>query len=213
MKLYIEDNQTLPAIAILPDADPAPAGYTESNTIEDWHKYGGRVLGEFKGHNYLTWRKQIGGLIVAIVQPDYSNWAGLNAAEKAIATEMILAPYALRTTIVNDQTDGINWNNLIITSQGTPVLKYTGRAQVVEKMREAVGNELRVETISKDDVDGFYKATQEHLGSYTAANTPDFKQWLTNEVGSPYENAGFEQETYWSQAREDYLLEIYNGNY
>jgi len=213
MKLYIEDNQNIPSIQILPDTDPTPTGYTEKTSIEDWHKYGRRSLGEFVGHNYLTWRRKIQSLILAIVAPDYSNWNGLTTVDKEIAAEMILAPYSLRTTIVNDEQDIENWTSLIIQSQGKPVDDYRGRVQIIEKMREAVGNELRVETMSKNDVDTFYANTQTLLSEFIASNSPKLKQWLTNEPGTPYENNGFAQEPYYSQEREDYLIAVYAGNY
>ena len=213
MKLYIEDNQTLPAVQVLQDADPAPVGFTESNTIDDWYKYGSRVLDQYYGFNYLVWRSKILSLVVAIVDPTYVNWDNLTVEQKEIAVKMILAPYALRMLVVNDQTDSINWNYLIQRSQGLPVQTYDGRAMVVEQMREAVGNEYRVETMSKDHVDLFDQDTHDLIGFYIRSNSPNFKQWLINEVGTPYENAGFADTAYYSVERKDYLLEIYNGGY
>ena len=213
MKLYVENNEAIPAIKVLQDSDPAPSGYTEKTSIEDWYKYGGEVLGAFFGFNYLTWRNKILNLVVGIVNPDYSNWIGLNADQKAIAIELILAPYALRVPAISDEADQKNWIELIITSQGAPVWKYDGRSKVVEEMREAVAEELRVETITKAEVDLFYSDTFDFLQYFIASNSIAFKQWLTNEVGSPYENDGFAQKTYYSIARKDYLLSIYQGNY
>jgi len=213
MKLYVENNEEIPAIKVLQDSDPAPSGYTEKISIEDWHQYGGEVLDAFFGFNYLTWRTQIFNLVIGIVNPDYSNWIGLNANQKTIAINLILAPYVLRVPTISDELDLKNWNDLIVTSQGLPVSKYGGRAKIVEEMREAFGEELRVETITKTDIDLFYSATSQLLQYYIASNSPEFKQWLTNEVGSPFENNGFAQEIYYTIARKDYLLSIYQGNY
>ena len=213
MKLYIEDNQTIPAIQILDDGATPPVGFSEGTSIEDWFKYGRGSLGAFFGFNYLTWRMKVQGLVIAIAGSDFSTWNNLSTPEKEIASDLILAPYTLRTSVVSDTIDKKNWNVLVTTSQGTPVETYTGRAKVVEKMREAVSEELRVDSMTKDDADKFFTDVSAMIDTYKGANTPDFKQWLTNEVGSPYENDGFAQKTYYSQAREDYLLEIYNGQF
>jgi len=213
MKLYVENNETIPAIKVLQDSDPAPSGYTQKTSIEDWYNFGYEILDAFFGFNYLTWRNEILNLIIGIVGPTYTNWNNLNQDQKNIAINLILAPYSLRVPTITDEQDLKNWNELIIISQGLPVLKYTGRAKIVEKMREAVGNELRVETMAKEDIDLFYSSTSQYLQYYIASNSPEFKQWLTNEVGSPFENEGFAQEIYYSIARKDYLLQIYQGNY
>ena len=213
MKLYIEDNQPIPAIQILDDSAPTPSGYTEGTSIEDWFNYGRRSLGAFFGFNFFTWRNKIQELVIAIVNSDFSNWNGLSPEEKEIASELILAPYSLRTGVVSDEVDKRNWKNLVIVSQGTLVDDITGRSKIVEMMRESVSDELRKETMTKTDTDSFFTDVSAMLDTFIGANTPDFKQWLTNEVGSPYEADGFEQKSYFSQAREDYLLDIYNGQF
>jgi len=213
MKLYVENNEEIPAIKVLQDSDPAPSGYTEKSSIEDWYNYGGEVLSAFFGFNYLTWRIIISDLVIGIVGPTFANWNNLNANQKTIAIELILAPYALRVPTISDEQDSKNWLNLMITSQGIPVSKFLGRAKIVEEMREAVGNELRVETITKQETDDFYQTTQPYLKQFIASNSPRFKNWLTNKVGTPFENNGFAQEIYYSIARKDYLLQIYQGNY
>ncbi len=40
MKLYVEDNEAIPAIQVLADSDPAPEGFTEKVTIADWDTNG-----------------------------------------------------------------------------------------------------------------------------------------------------------------------------
>jgi len=213
MKLYIEDNQPIPAIQILEDSAPIPSGYTEGTSIEDWFKFARNSLGAFFGFNFFTWRNKIQELVIAIVNSDFSNWNGLSPEEKEIASELILAPYSLRTGVISDEVDKRNWKNLVIVSQGTLVDDITGRSKIVEIMRETVSDELRKETMTKTDTDSFFTDVSAMLDTFIGANTPDFKQWLTNEVGSPYELDGFEQKSYFSQAREDYLLDIYNGQF
>ena len=41
MKIYIEEKEDIPAIIILPDSDPAPIGFVESeNNLLAWHRHG-----------------------------------------------------------------------------------------------------------------------------------------------------------------------------
>ena len=47
MKLYLEDNETIPAVQVLEDSAEAPIGYTQTDTIEAWYKYG-RKAADYK---------------------------------------------------------------------------------------------------------------------------------------------------------------------
>lgn len=44
MKLYVEDNEAIPAIQVLVDSDPTPDGFTEKTTIVDWDIYGLKAI-------------------------------------------------------------------------------------------------------------------------------------------------------------------------
>lgn len=220
MKLYVQNNSTSPSVTIIDDISlmdedfTPPYGFTEFNKIESWFKYGKFALYKFKGFNYITWRKQIQSLIIQKVNQDYSNWnLGLSDKEKDIAIELVLAPYSLRVSYISDEQDKINWINLIQITQGIDVNNFVGRAKVIEKMRELVGDELRIETMSKSDIDLFYKDTYLMLQYYISSNSNDFKNWLNNEIGSIYELDGFKQKSYYSEERKIYLLNIANGNY
>jgi hypothetical protein len=213
MKLYQEDIPNFPNIIVQDDVTPAPPGYTEKVSIDDWYNCGIQVIGNYYGFNYLTWRKEILSKVIAIAGADYANWNNLSASEKEVACILILAPYAERMTTVDDATDKKNWDIVIQISQGRPVETMKGRALVVEMMREAVSEWYRVETLSKDDADDFYRSVFNLIEWYIGSNTQDFTEWLNNTVGSPYENDGFLQKTYYSVERRDELQSIYDGNY
>ena len=60
MKLYIETVGAIPAIQVLPDGDSTPAGFTESNTVDDWYTHGNKIIlktvrDEFIGDQMSTW--------------------------------------------------------------------------------------------------------------------------------------------------------------
>lgn len=165
------------------------------------NNHGERLLG------YGRSRELMKNAVISIVSTDFSDWGNLSDEEKLISIKWVVAPYALRVSMISDDQDKVNWNKLIVESQGKPVHSYRGRALVVELMREAVGDELRRELISKDDIDDFYESTQQLLDSYVASNSPSFKDWLCGEFD------GFSQKSYFSIERRDYLMNIYNGNY
>ena len=69
MKLYIEDNEAIPAVQVLPDADPTPNGFTEKVSIADWDKYGVQGAG-------------VKGLRDAYVNNFLAGWGAMSDAEK-----------------------------------------------------------------------------------------------------------------------------------
>ena len=72
---------------------------------------------------------------------------------------------------------------------------------------------MRLGSITLAQTQDFYTHVYEFIIWFNQAKKPDFKQWLTNEVGSPYENNGFAQTAYYSVQMKDDLMLIYNGNY
>jgi len=87
MKLYLEDNEAIPAIQVLPDADAAPVGFTQSDTIEHWDKYRGNCA------DYKAARAEIKRLYNA------TTFAALSTAEKIIVCNYFIATVAERDTI------------------------------------------------------------------------------------------------------------------
>ncbi len=205
MKLWVE-NISFPNVQYT-DEDLSATHTDYSNDIEKWKQYGYEVL------QWMHVRRKIQSLVVGIVNPDYSNWGGLTQAQKDIAINLILAPYALRVPAVTDEEDSENWVNLVKNTRGISGKCAGGRAYVIELMRERVSDNLRVELWSHTTADAFYYDTSTHITAYEFANTPDLIQWLTNAAGSPYENDGFAQKSYYSDGLKDDLVNIYYGFY
>lgn len=197
----------------IPDNDPVPPGYVDVTSIENWNGVGRA----FK--DYLYCRDRIQELVIAIVQPDYSNWNGLTLAQKQVACEYVLAPYVLRVpAIVTDAQDAINWQIVIEQTRGVQVNKLYGRERIIEEMRMLVAEYIRIDFwgggyASLSVGQQFYKDTADLLDWFGFTAAPDFKYWLNNTVGTPYENDGFQQKAYYDVNIKNQLNAIYNGEY
>lgn len=209
-KLLIEDDETSPAALWQEDVI---AGFTDkTNDAVAWDKYGKFVI------DYLFYRDKINTILFPICNPnyptiDFSGWGGLSSEQKEIMARHVLAPYTLRLTVYSDEEDYNNWNELLRITQGTEIqeYRYTGRALLIENMRRHVAHKVRKELMTMASSQSFFKSVAEKVDWYIRAACPDFKQWITNEVGSPYENSGFAQEAYYTEALKDELMSIYNG--
>ena len=180
-----------------------PTDYTEITSAENWEIYGDKVI------DYIFWRYEIQVLLTPIVNPnyptiDFSGWSALTTSEKTIMAKHILAPKALRRTIFTAKEDLENWTNLLERTKGD-------RERLIEKMRKATSNMVLEETLSMADTQAFFRDVYLMIEYYINAADPIFKQWLTNEVGSAYENDGFAQKSYYSSTLKDELVLIYNG--
>jgi len=91
MKLYIENNQSLPSIQLLKNSDSVPEGYTESISIENLNKYSSSLISQF---DYKFIRNEIKKLYTSI------GWATLTTNEKVICSKWIIASPAERTQIL-----------------------------------------------------------------------------------------------------------------
>ena len=87
MKLYLEDGETIPAVQILPDVDPAPSGYTLSTSIEDWDTYWSR------GVSSIVARVSISALVAT------KTFALCTAGEKAVASKWFVVSKTDRDTV------------------------------------------------------------------------------------------------------------------
>lgn len=209
-KLLIENNENNPAVLWQENVVEGYTDYTLDAVM--WDKYGKFVI------DYLFYRDKINTILFPICNPnyptvDFSGWGNLTAEQKEIMARYVLAPYALRLTVYSDEIDSANWSNLLQVTQGTETVQfhYTGRALLVENMRRHVAHKVRKELMTMTDSQLFFKDVFEFTEWYIRAACPDFKQWLTNEIGSPYENTGFAQESYYNITLKDELMSIYNG--
>lgn len=173
-------------------------GYQDISSIENWDS-----------STLLDWsrrRDEILPLFYAESGNQLQNFAGMSIEKKLIGCKYFLLPYNIRTTIISDEQDSINWDFL---------LKMTkiSREECVEAMRVKVGQYMRLGTLTLEETQDFYTRVYQMIIWFDEANKPDFKQWLFNEVGSPYENNGFAQMTYYSESIKNDLMDIYNGSY
>lgn len=186
-------------------SESLPEGYTDISTIENWDKSGKNVK------DYIFVRYEIQLLLIQIVGNDFSNWGDLTAIEKQIVSKHILAPYALRLTIFSDEEDKKNWNIFLENSEGNPSLLYKGRALIIKKMRKLISENVRKEVWTISVIQQIYKDILDYTNWYIKVSANDLIQWITNEVGSDYENEGFAQKSYYSELLRDDLINIYNG--
>lgn len=205
-KLWIENVDLHPS-SYWGDIAPSVNFTDKSNDLISWDLYGSQVL------DFDRYRYQMKAPFYALAGNQLQNWASLIDEVKAIAVKMFFVPYALRLTIVSDEQDVINWERILTLTQGTPTEQYVGRAKTFDVMRICVAHRVRKETMSMNDSQQMLKDVGQIIDWYIRVNAPDFKQWLTNEIGSAYENNGFEQKSYYNLSLEDELYSIYNGNY
>ena len=130
----------------------------------------------------------------------------MSAEKKLIACKYFLIPYSVRIQLISDSDDSENWDYLLHQTK-------LSRQSCVESMRIKTGQYMRLGLLTLAQTQTFYKEVFQYINWFNDANAPDFKQWLTNEVGSPYENNGFEDKSYYLAQLQTDLLEIYNGNY
>lgn len=178
--------------------DVLPVGYEDITSMITWD-----------ASNHLDWsrrRDEISTLFYAEAGAQLQNFANMSAAKKLLACKYFLIPYNIRLQIISEETDMEHWAEL---------LQYTkeSRQTCVEAMRKHVGQYIRTGDLTLAQTQAFFKDVRVHIQLFNDTNAPDFKQWLTNEVGSPYENDGFAQKSYFSSGLLAELLDIYNGNY
>ena len=134
------------------------------------------------------------------------NFAGMSTKKKLRACEFFLIPHNIRTQIISNEQDSKNWEFLLKKTKES-------RKECIEAMRLKTGEYMRTGLLTLLQTQMFYKDVFEYINWFEDANAPDFKQWLTNEVASPYENNGFEQASYYTLQLKTDLMDIYNGNY
>ena len=202
-KFLIEDDENIPAILWQEDVK---TGFTDKvGDILVLDKSGESKIGFKRTRDLIKTR------VILDVNPnyptiDFSGWGTYPEDKKDIAIRWVIAPYSLRIADISDSQDSINWGIVVDKTK-------SGRAEIVEVMRVMVSEEFRKDVLTKDDLDDFWVTVETLMIAYVGANTVDFNDWLINKIGSAYQNNGFEQKSYWSQALEDDLMFIYNGEY
>lgn len=205
-KLWIENNQDIPAV-VWQEAQPEGDFTDKTNDLQAWATYGSQVL------DLDRYRYEMKVLFYTLAGNQLQNWETLTTEQKLIGAKYFFVPYALRLTVLTDDEDARNWDKLVEETQGTPVQIYKGRAKTFDEMRKRVSHSVRKEEMSITQSQQMLKDVGQMVDWYIRANTPDFKQWLTNEIGTAYENNGFAQTEYYNETLKNELYDIYNGNY
>lgn len=206
-KLWIE-NIALPNVEFTDD--DLSATHTDfSNDVEKWNEYGLQVL------QWMHVRRRIQPLVHAAstVSTPFDNWANVSSEIKSIAIEFIVVPYALRVPTITDEEDQANWKVLMQNTRGINEKCNGGRPFIIELMRERAADNIRTELWDYDTADQFYYDTANHITAFEFANSRDLIEWITNEVGSQYENDGFAQKSYFTTELKNDLVNIYNEFY
>lgn len=175
-----------------------PFGYEDISSITSWWN-----------STLLDWgrrRANLKPLFYAKAGADLSQYATLTDEEKRIGAECFLIPYAFRMQIWSEDEDNQYWSVLLSKTQFT-------RKITIEAMRKAVGDRIRLGSLTLLQTQVFDKDTSNMISWLERSDARDFYQWLTNEVGSAYENDGFAQKSYFSQSLKDELMGIYSGNF
>ncbi len=206
-KFWVENIADNPA-CVWSENVPASGDFIDrTNDLVYWDRYGKNIL------DLDRYRYEMKAPFYALAGTQLENWASLSAEIKEIGARMFFIPYALRLTVVSEEQDYINWEAIIEKTQGTPTEIYIGRAKIFDEMRRCVAHRVRKELMPMSDSQQMLKDVGLMVDWFIRANSPEFKQWLTNEVGSQYENNGFAQATYYNATLKDELYDIYNGNY
>jgi hypothetical protein len=213
-KLWIE-NVELPA-ASYSETAPDESWVDKSGDAVAWEKYGEQVL------DYIFVLPKIVSILIIKANPsyptiDFSGWGNLTQEEKETFCRTVLyVPYALRMSVFSDEQDIEHAKLLLIKTYGIDdgYLKgqYKGRRGIVERMRQHVFlNYVRKDLLSLDVSKDFGKDTATHLFNYERFSHNDFINWLTNKAGTPFENDGFAQKSYYTEQLKTELLTIYSG--
>ena len=209
-KLWTEKIVTVKDVAYQ-DIEPSWGNGADDCTsdILSLDKYGLKVL------QFTHVRRLLQIAIVTKLLGDFNNWGThLTSDERSIAIKWIVAPYVLRVPAIPDEDDQANWFIMVKNLRGVSnSTSLQGREYIIELMRERASDELRREIWTYNEANQFFYDTDSHIRAYNFANTSDLIDWISNKVGSSFENDGFAQTTYFSSTLKDDLISIYNGYY
>lgn len=160
MKLYTENNETIPAIQILPDSDPIPSGYTDSSQdLIAWKNHG-----EQKCSDYLQFKDRIKE------QLNIKTWDNLSNEEKDFTIEI-----DARESILDVATDASNKITHLLTT-GQAADTESARIIIVKAWARQQVRRVKASAIRANSV-----AVLEAVGTYlSVADATDFFITVTN---------------------------------
>ena len=205
-KLLIENNQTIPAVLWQEDTVEGFTDYT-SNMLK-WDEFAVMFI------DLSIIQKYIGGLVIAIAGQDFSNWNNLTADQKTVACRWFIAPYSLRVPgVVTEAEDKQRWDELVPELEGSVATFIDGRARIYQEMWQVTSDYVRRDVLSRDNSKQLYKDIEHYANWFIYSAAEDLIWWLNNTVGSPYENDGFAQKSYFNADIRDDVTDIWNGNF
>ena len=217
MKLFVENNASKFPLTIGQDNDATPSGYIDETTIEGV----GNNTHLIQYIDYNNFRDWVLELMLAKdtvnTPPDMATAFGsCTPAEQKVCCEFQLMPYAVRLNFFTDEQDKLNWEKLVMLTEGSPYGSLSGRSKIYQDLRIKVSDYVRREVWFPNDyisnlsyAQQFLKDTHLLKEYYIASNDIEFGQFLKSE--GLYLNNGFNSKVYWIQELEDELLEILNS--
>lgn len=217
MKLFVENNPTKYPIILGEDTDSTPSGYLDETSIEG---VGGHshLIDIIDYNNIRDWVLELMLAKDTVNTPaDMATAFGLcTVEEQKICCEFQLMPYAVRLNYFTDAEDKVNWDKLVMLTEGSPYGSLSGRNRVYQDLRICVSDYVRREVWFPNDYQANLTYAQQFLKDvhllkeyYIASNDVEFGQFLKSIA--PYDTTGFNSKNYWRQDLEDDLLEIYNS--
>jgi len=143
-KLYIENTiSNRKGSKVLLNSEPAPVGFTESNTIEDWNYYGLRSVGMVALPTMLSLRTIIGELVATI------GFDNCTENEKVIACQWVVVTKAQRDTVRTPIEQFNDNKNLLynISTDYNELCLFNDDDNLVQ-IKVNSNNELYIQTIS-----------------------------------------------------------------
>lgn len=131
MKLYKENNEAIPAWAILTDADPSPTGFTETTDIFEWDKFGFNL-----GRDYKAVRDGIKKIVIDLGSGDAD--AGFNLLTDAGKT--LCCKYKIASDAVREAFAGVS--ALVQYGNAYNTQMFTARAERANAVVSEIANRL-----------------------------------------------------------------------
>jgi hypothetical protein len=188
-----------------------PSGYEDITSIIGV----GNEPNLFNIMEYNTIRKWV---LMLLLEKDSNQGVAFSLCsleEQITICKWILMPYAVRMSFFTDEEDRMNWEDLVIRTEGNPLALIHGRSLIYQRLRICVTNYVRKETWFPGDYYANLNYAQQFLRDvylmkefFIAANDPEFGQFLRSD--GVHSSTGLNSKLYWLQSLEDDLLEIYN---